>query len=351
MVATSTSPTKAQDRPLLVSGFDHLVLHYRPHFFAGVVVALAADFLVALFAPSTLPIVSAAEVGLAIGTLALAYAGLLQLASSVESRREEAEWRQHLREVREREDRNTNRSEYRRHGLWLNQAVFQHLPSLRLQKEVGYPQMHDGSGLVVIWANNDVLLVERLPNWPQAIQHLTSDVHLRQSVEAVTRSSLGYYYVRADTFKQLVAKLSELVEKEYGPEMRVKDVWEGQVPPWCNVERMAWVALTQAENPDFLKQPLFNSPNQSFVALANIQFLGGRNSEELDSTRLQRIWDRVRSDEELAAGMKQVVENCRQAKEQISVFGEQALHYSNRLAMTEDFEGECDECSKRWKPR
>lgn len=93
--------------PAEVTNFDRNVLKSRPYVLGAILAGLFVDTVVALNFPASFPIMAASEVALAIGTLALAYGALLQLASTVVTRRDEAMWRAQQRADRAR-DREPN---------------------------------------------------------------------------------------------------------------------------------------------------------------------------------------------------------------------------------------------------
>lgn len=103
----TSKTTQRQDRGELLSGFDHVMLRFRPFVFAIFILVLLGDLLAAATFPTNFPILTAVELALAVGTLALAYAAYLQVASSVESRKEEERWRAKLRDDRAK-DREPN---------------------------------------------------------------------------------------------------------------------------------------------------------------------------------------------------------------------------------------------------
>lgn len=91
--------------PDRVSRFDISVLRLRSIVFGVFVLVLVADFVLAIFDSSQLPALTAVELALAMGTLALAYAAYLQVVSSNASRQEDQRWRaqQQIDRIRDRE--------------------------------------------------------------------------------------------------------------------------------------------------------------------------------------------------------------------------------------------------------
>ena len=85
-----TSPTQPDES---LHEFDLTVLRSRGAAVIGIIVGLCIDIIIALLYPNRFPVIAASEVALAVGTVALAYASILQVASSVESKRAEDNWR------------------------------------------------------------------------------------------------------------------------------------------------------------------------------------------------------------------------------------------------------------------
>jgi hypothetical protein len=252
-----------------------------------------------------------------------------------------------------KEDTLRNRGEYRQHGLWLNQAVFQYLPSIALTCPLMTPYRvrPEPSGLSVTWLNNAAAPVEQLPNWNHALSHLRSDPRLDEGWGACLLAVAEYYETRSRTTDRLIALFTELVRREYGPEMNLDGPLQALAPPSCDVAFLAWFRIARAANPGWMTGPFYLPTGQPYVTNGNARLLWGRDATEADPARLQRIWDTVWAHAGLTGEVEEVVASHRHAVDTLSVVGDLTRRYSNLVGMTQDFDGECDECSKRWKPR
>lgn len=208
------------------------------------------------------------------------------------------------------------------------------------------------SGLSVTWSNNTQIAIEDLPNWEHALAHLRSDPRLDETWAKCADRTAMYYDARATTAEKLITRLSEMVRAEYGPEMKIGGSFQWDSPPWCDVPLLAWFRMARAANPGWAAGPFYlPDNNQFYVTLASMRPLWGRNAYEADPSRLQRIWDVILADSKLTALVDDVVSKHKAAVESVSILTQQSRQYSNVLGMTQEFEGECEECSRRWKPR
>ena len=144
--------------------------------------------------------------------------------------------------------RGENRVRFERHALDLNSHAFAPMVAVVLESPLGNPPIYGnlnrpgGTGLHVRLANAQQAAVEGLPNWQLAHEHLSANPTLKRSWEETVEKARRYYELREATFNATVARLTQLVREEYGPQMQIVGGM-GSNPPWFDVAGTAWFII------------------------------------------------------------------------------------------------------------
>lgn len=265
---------------------------------------------------------------------------------------------------RRREDlrnRAENRERYERHALDLNSHAFAPLIGVVLQSPLANPPIWGnldrpgGSGLHVRLSNAEQAPVEGLPNWQLAEAHLNANAILKRCWDDAIEKARKYYELRETTFNETVARLTQLVQEEYGPEMRVTRGM-GDNPPWFDAASVAWFIIGR-RGP--LNRRDFFNPGVAPGAPADLPrtvstgtgfFVQARNAAEGDPGRFQRIFDSVWADLKLGSDARAVAAAESAASSAVSELSERVRVYSNKILVSHTFEGECEVC-RAWVPR
>jgi hypothetical protein len=257
--------------------------------------------------------------------------------------------------------RGENRERFERHALALNSHAFAPMNAVVLQSPLASPPLSGkldrprGTGLHVLLANAQQAPVEGLPNWPLASEHLYANPKLKQCWEETVAKARTYYELREATFNATIAKLSQLVEAEYGPEMRTAGRM-GDNPPWFDVAGVAWFIIGR-RGP--LNRQDFYSPGVSPEASPDLPrtistgggfFLSARNAAEGDTARFKEIFDAIWRDPQLGPEARATAAAESIASASVSELREQVRVYSNKILVSHTFEGECEVC-RTWTPR
>jgi hypothetical protein len=265
---------------------------------------------------------------------------------------------------RRREDlrnRSENRERYERHALDLNSHAFAPMVGVVLQSPLSNPPIYGnlnrpgGTGLHVRLANSQQAPVEGLPNWQLAGAHLNANPKLKRCWEDAVEKARKYYELRESTFNATVAKLTQVVREEYGPEMRITGGM-GDNPPWFDVASLAWFIIGRRGplnrrdffNPGINPDAVPDTPRM--ISSGNGYFVSARNAAEGDTARFRQVFDSVWADSQLGPEARATAEAESVASAAVSELSEQVRIYSNKILVSHTFEGECEVC-RAWVPR